>query len=430
MRKIFVIVLFCVLICSCFSVLQTAKAEENSGTEWSKTFGGNDSEEGYCVQQTDDGGYIIVGETFSNGENVDVMLVKTNSQGDEEWNKTYGGEYSDVGMFVEQTSDGGYIITGHRTVYNIVENQYDMGLWLIKTDKNGTEEWNTSFGENGLDDGETVRQTPDGGYIIAGNKYISLTSDSDIMLIKTDKNGSEVWNRTYGGIEDDYACFLIQNNNGYLILGYTKSFGIGETNCWLIKTDNNGNQQWNKTYGGLYNIGESICQTNDDGYIIVGWSIPFNYSPSDLWLIKIDSNCNQQWNKTYGGGDMDCGNDIKQTSDGGYIIAGETESFDANSKDLWLIKTDSHGNKEWDNIFGGPNYDAGYSVLQIQDGSYIIAGFTDTTEKDYDIWLVKTFGDKDISHEEISPREKTPGFELILVICAIALVLFWQRRRI
>ena len=431
-QKTNVIIIFFMLIFLIVSFSHSIYADNETNDEWNKTYGGLDNEEGYHIQQTNDGGYIIVGDTSSYGEIVDVWMVKTNSQGNEEWNKTFGGENADVGMFIQQTDDGGYVITGHTGSYG-VQNEFStiIDVWLIKTDENGTEEWNKTYGGTGLDYSEAVRQTLDRGYIIVGYTDSFGASDNDLWLIKTDENGTEEWNKTYGGSGDDIASFMIQNNNeDYLILGHTGSFGAGQDDIWIINVDDNGVEQWNRTYGGAdYDFGESISQTNDDGYIIVGSTLSYRDGPSDLWLIKINSNGEEEWNKTFGGRDMDCGNDVKQTSDGGYIITGETESFDSDSKDLWLIKTDPNGNKEWDNLFGGPNYDAGYSILQAQDGSYIITGFTDTTEKNYDICLIKTFGVKDISHEEISPEgEKTPGFELIFVIISAIIVYFISRK--
>jgi hypothetical protein len=304
-----------------------------------ETFGGSEHDVGYSVQQTTDGGYIIVGS----------WLIKTDSQGNEEW------VHEDInGQSVQQTTDGGYII---------------VGSWLIKTDSQGNEEW-----VHEDINGSSVQQTTDGGYIIVGD-----------WLIKTDSQGNEEW------VHEDISGRAVQQttDGGYIMLEG------GGFDLWLIKTDTNGDSLWTQTFGGSGSeyagmSSSSVQQTTDGGYIITGYTESFGNGYFDVWLIKTDSDGNEQWNQTFGGSGGEGGNSVQQTTDGGYIITGFTISY-GNGYDLWLIKTDSDGNEQWNQTFGGSEYEEGYSVQQTTDGGYIITGNTESFGNgSNDIWLIKT----------------------------------------
>jgi predicted secreted protein len=361
----------------------------NTGLEeyfcmWNQTFGGSSSDYGESVQQTTDGGYIITGytESFGNGGR-DVWLIKTDSEGNEEWNQTFGGSNDEKGYSVQQTSDGGYIITGYTESFG----NGGADVWLIKTDSNGNEEWNQTFGGSDYDWGQSVQQTDDGGYIITGY------TNYDVWLIKTDSEGNEEWNQTIGGTHFDYGYSVQQTDDGgYIIGGKTYSFGNGGYDVWLIKTDSGGNEQWYQAFGGSeFDIGYSVQQTTDGGYIITGETGSFGNGNYDVWLIKTDSEGNEEWNQTFGGSNDEKGYSVQQTSDGGYIITGYTGSYGNGGQDVWLIKTDSNGNEEWNQTFGGSNHDYGKSVQQTTDGGYIITGGTQSFGNgEYDVWLIKT----------------------------------------
>jgi hypothetical protein len=195
-------------------------------------------------------------------------------------------------------------------------------------------------------DAYSVRQTTDGGYVVAGGKASLSTGYEDIFLIKTDANGNIIWSKTYGGTYWDYARSVQQTSDGgYIVAGVTGSFGAGWDDIFLIKTDANGNISWAKTYGGTYDDhAYSVQQTSDGGYIVAGYTKSFGAGNVDFFLIKTDANGNIIWAKTYGGTYDDHAYSVQQTSDGGYIVAGETNSFGAAWYDIFLIKTDANGN--------------------------------------------------------------------------------------
>jgi hypothetical protein len=228
---------------------------------------------------------------------------------------------------------------------------------------------------------------------VAGYTNSFGAGNSDFFLIKANSSGNIIWVKTYGGINDDYASSVQQTSDGgYIVAGYTNSFGAGANDFFLIKTDANGNVQWAKTYGET--SGEwanSAQQTSDGGYIVVGLTWSFGASGGDIFLVKTDANGNVQWAKTYGGSGWDQPYSVQQTSDGGYILTGETTSFGAGDRDFFLIKTDANGNVQWAKIYGGTNWDQAFSVQQTSDGGYIVAGGTwSFGEGGYDFLLIKT----------------------------------------
>ena len=364
--------------------------EKSITKSFTTLFGGNQEDLGFSVQQTTDGGYIITGYTWSygNGEE-DIWLIKTDSQGNEEWNQTYGGNEDDKGFSVQQTTDGGYIITGFTDSYG--SGEFD--IWLVKTDSQGNEEWNQTIGGTEDDEGFSVQQTTDGGYIVTGYTLSFGNGEEDIWLIKTDSQGNEEWNQTFGGSEDDYGYSVKQTTDGgYIITGYLSNIENNSYDVWLIKTDSQGNEEWNQTFGGDEDdYGYFVKQTTDGGYIITGGTQSFGNGEQDVWLIKTNSQGNEEWNQTFGGTDGESSFSVKQTTDGGYIITGGTRSYGRGSSDVWLIKTDGQGNEEWNQTLGGSYNDFGYSVDQTTDGGYIITGGIESPVYGrYDICLIKT----------------------------------------
>jgi hypothetical protein len=294
--------------------------------------------------------------------------------------------YRDWILKAQQTSDDNYILFG-------VTESYGAGsrdAWLIKTDSNGNELWNKTWGRSACDGAQSGQQTSDGGYILAGWGRWSPSWDTDFWLIKTDADGDEEWYKRYGSVGSDDTGYFVQktSDNGYIFTGITKSYGAGDWDVWLVKTDGNGDEQWNNTFGGeLTDGGFVVRQTDDGGYIITGWVDSFGSGAHDVWLIKTDSNGDEMWNKTFGGADKDSGHDVQQTSDGGYIIIGYTNSYGDYDRDFWLIKTDSSGNEDWNKTFEGADcysgiefmgHSGGMSVRQITDG-YIMVGVTDAS---------------------------------------------------
>jgi hypothetical protein len=291
-----------------------------------KPFGGLGISCGSSVQQTDDDGYIITGN----------MLIKTDSSGNEQWNKALDGTW---GNSVQQTTGGGYIITGFTDFYNA-------GYWdvrLIKTDSSGNTQWDKIFGGSNDEFGLSVKQTFDGGYIVTGYTNSYGAGSYDAFLIKTDATGNKEWDKTFGGVDSDEGSFVQQTSEGgYIITGGTSSYGAGSSDVWLIKTDSSGNEQWNRTFGGSDgDYGKSLQQTSDGAYTITGTTYSYGAGFSDVWLIRTNSSGSEQWNRTFGGSGWDNGHSVNQTSEGDYIVTGVDNSYGAGFSDVWLIRRDS-----------------------------------------------------------------------------------------
>ena len=338
-------------------------------TLWTKTFGGSNSDLGFSVQQTYDNGFIIAGWTQSFGSGYQVYLIKTNETGDEIWSHTYDeGSYAE-GYCVQQTSDLGYIVTG--------TSGPSFDVYLIKTDEWGNEIWSQTY-SIGWERGESVMQTNDGGYIIGGFTDTNCSGEVDVYVIKTNEVGDEQWSRTYGGNGVDLGRSIQQTlDGGYIIVGYTSSYGAGGIDVYLIKTDNNGMEIWSQTYGGIANdYGYGVQQMSDGGYIIVGATESYSIGYEDVYLIKTDGNGMEIWSHNYGGAGGDCGLDVKHTFDGGFIISGYSTSFSPGNSDVYVIKTDEYGEEVWWQTIGNAGVDVGESIQQTIDGGYIIGGST------------------------------------------------------
>jgi hypothetical protein len=312
--------------------------------------------------------------------------------GGSDWDEVEGGERGEETGAVEQTEDGGYIIVASTRSFGA--GYYD--VYLIKTDANGNEIWSKTFGGYDWDAGHDVQQTKDGGYIIVGETVSfgrGFFFETDVYLIKTDANGNETWSKTFGGINDDVGYSVQQTKDGgYIIVGETQSFRPGSTveDVYLIKTDANGNETWSKTFGGTdIERGQSVQETTDGGYIITGRTWSFGGGRADVYLIKTDANGNETWSKTFGGTDWESGNSVQETADGGYIIAGEKCPCPEGTGDVYLIKTDANGNETWSKTFGGTGQEVGTSVQEIASGEYIIAGDTNSFGNGgFDVYLI------------------------------------------
>ena len=360
----------------------------NNFLVFNATFGTEDIDDaGYSILQTADSSYVILGSTGD-----DILLIKIDHEGNEQWSHEYGGSQFDEARHILQTSDGGYIISGTTESYGFGGSD----IWLIKIDPTGLIEWNTYFGGTNTDQGGQVQQTTDGGYILIGNSDFSGNGDQDIWLIRTNSQGDSLWTKSFGGTDLELGVDIqVLEDGGFILLGSTESFGNGGSDVWLIKTDSEGDTVWTKTFGdNSSDYGKSILKTSDGGYIIRGVTESFGYGNTALVLIKIDSTGNKIWDNAFGGSNGEGGNALRETNDGGHVLICHSYVHGNSAYDIWLIKIDGNGSVDWTKTFGGINHDHGFSVLQAIDGGYILAGSTHNFGhgdiKSSDVWLIKT----------------------------------------
>ena len=255
--------------------------------------------------------------------------------------------------------------------------------------------WSRTYGGADIDVAYSVCETSDNGYIATGYTFSYGAGLQDAYLVKTNSAGDTLWTRTFGGASMDGTHFVREvSDHGYVLAGYTETYGGGGKNVYLIKTDSSGIAEWTRTYATpLMDVAYAFCETPDSGYIFVGYKNgPSGWVKGDLWILKTGATLDTIWTKEYGGSGEDYGVSIKQTLDGNYVIAGITSSFGANGKNAWIVKIDSNGDTLWTKVYGSNLEDVGYGVCATSDGGCIVAGYINGTGQwtAGDLWLLKT----------------------------------------
>lgn len=396
-----------------------------SNIQWQKVFGGTMYDFSKELAVTSDGGFITIGYTESNDGDIsfnsgsgDWWIVKTTALGAIEWEKTYGGTGFDYGYSIQQTADGGYIAAGYsESNDNDVSGNHGGGdSWVIKLDNTGTIEWQKTFGGTLNDNAQCIRQTTDGGYILCG---YTESNDGDVAanhgggdswVLKLDNSGQIEWEKSLGGSSYDFGQDIKQTVGGYILSGGTNSndgdvtVQKGNGDCWLVKLDYTGNIEWQNSLGGSDNdFGQSVEPASDGGYIIAGFSqsadgdVTGQHGNGDCWVVKCDNNGNLQWQKMLGSSGNDYAFCIQRISSGGYVLTGYSEFNDGDvsgnhgNYDCWVVQLDNLGNVQFQRSFGGTGVDIGYSIRQISAGSYIVAGYSQSENGD----ITENYGNGD-----------------------------------
>ncbi len=354
-----------------------------------KTFGGSRRDRGINLLQTRDGDYVIVGYTSSfDSQKEDVYLVRMDPQGEMLWSQIYGGAGNDNGWAVMETEDGGFMIVGFTDSFGAGE----MDIYLIRTDADGNSLWEKTFGGPQSEVGWAMAPTTDGGYVLAGQTESFGEGDKDGYLVKVTAEGEEMWSQTFGGTGEDRLFSIDQSGDGgFVLTGTTKSFGEGRRDVYLVKTDGAGEEVWAQIFGEERDdVGHAVRLTSDGGYIVTGYTQSFGAQNYDMWLLKTDDAGISQWQTFYGGVADDRAINGQQTEDGGYIVIGYTQSFNVVSWDLLLVRTDASGEVLWHKTFGGRAEDTGYTVGQTADGGFILTGETYSVgEGGGDMYVIK-----------------------------------------
>jgi len=387
----------------------TEKQPLPNNDTWWRRYGGPNWDLGWYLEHTTVGGYIIAGESsFHASGNTGGLLIKTDAEGIKIWDKIYGDPSPSTESIISvcQTSDGGYISAGY-----IMPHDYQY-TWLIKTDAYGNEIWNKSYQFVEFSVANSVVETFDEGFLVAGEIYYYYpNNNSYALLLKVDKDGNEVWNKTYGGyLQNEFRKIKTTADGGFIVAGLKHNESLNDSYPWLLKLDKYGEEQWNKTYIVNKDIQSvfDVLQTHDGGYAMIGYKVDFFHIWLNGWMIKTDKDGNKEWIRDYQKIFVyNTPYSFYQTSDGGYILTGETLNllkYKITGKfkiDLWLAKTNEMGRIKWSRSFNKENTNTnitfidsfGTSILQIDDGGYVVLGNSNSEgsdDNDFDIWLIKT----------------------------------------
>ena len=369
-------------------------------SQWSATLGGNEDEFAHSVALSGDGGFVVAGETRSYGAgSQDGWLVKLSSTGAEQWSRTFGGTESDIIYSVQSTSDGGYILAGE--THSVEGASADSShFWLIRTDSLGLEQWQSSYGST-TGSGSTatvdsdvalaVRQTSDGGFILVGSS--SGTEGTSVRLVRADSQGTHLWSQEFNGISGGVGYDVAEISSGFIVAGSASSEDQG-SQAFLVETDASGNAQWTEYFGGSYNDEvRSLAIAQDGGYALGGFTWSEGAGQSDFWLLKVDRDGEQEWERAFGGVLRDAAHSVIKTSDNGFALAGWSESFRGGDR-LWVVKTDSDGRLQWsssqqstadsaDEVSAG-----GRAIRQTAEGGFAVAGWSGTIRGARDVMAV------------------------------------------
>jgi len=319
------------------------KIDKSGNIEWDEVFGENGPDIANSIIRTKDGGYAVAGFiwTIYSGKQ-DIWIIKLGENGNKEWEKTFDGDENDVAYSIIQTKDGGYAIAASTGI----KLWGEVNCWVIKLDAKGNMEWDNNFGGTGWDEIYSIIQTKDGSFITTGCVWSKGAGRGDVRVAKLNKRGNLEWDKTFGGSENDETHSIVQTEDGgYVATGFTVSEDTGDRDIWIIKLDKEGNKVWDRTFGGTSeDWANSIIQDKNGNYIVAGWTKSMGAGKTDVWIVKLDKRGNLIWDKTFGGSENDEAHSIIQTNDGGYAIAGWTKSKGTGNSDVWVIKLDENGN--------------------------------------------------------------------------------------
>lgn len=388
-----VVFLCCILLTTCCLL-----AYGSPDTLWTRTYGGSANEVAYAICETYNGGFIIAGltSTFGSGPQ-DIYIVKIDNNGDTVWTRTIGGISFEAAHGVCETSDSCYVIAGYTESFGAGGKD----VYLLKLDAEGTELWNKIYGGPQQDCSYSVCETQDGGLVVVGYRDgPSGWVKGDLWILKTDLSGDTVWTKTYGGAGQDYGVSIKEtSDNGFIIAGINSFQSAGGKDVWLVKTDANGDTAWTRTYGGaLEDVGYGVHMTSDNGYIVAGYiDGTGEWTAGDAWLLKMDAAGDTVWTKVYGGNGEDFGFDVFPTHDGGYIIGG---THATSGGDMWLLKTDAAGDTVWTKDYGGAGHESCLGLVVASDSGYVMAGHTSSFGAGaIDFYVVRTEPDMGVAEE-------------------------------
>jgi len=358
---------------------------------WSYSIGTHANDAARCIYETADEGYLISGYTYQSGpHDVDIFLVKTDKDGLIQWTNTYGGDGREYGNCCIQTKDHNYLMVGFTTSYS--SGFADKDVYILKVGQDGRVLYEKNYGGIDEDEGTSIVETIDGDFLICGYTKSFGAGDNDVFVLKIDADGNELWNHTIGGESSDRGNKIIRTYDGnFVIVGSTGSYGSGLRDYLLIKITTNGDILFRKTYGNQdnYEWALSVCETDDKGFLLVGYCDILFQELLDVYVIKTDYEGNYEWEELYGEGTFyDYGTSVVKHDDT-FVIAGVTKSK-TYGNDIYLLNIDDNGEKIFSQKIGDHSYDWAHCLIRTKDDTLVLAGSTKSTDEDhFDISLQK-----------------------------------------
>ncbi len=358
-------------------------------TLWTKKYGGTDWDFGRSIESVDSLNYVIAGYSHSFGNGYELYLIKVDENGDTLWMRTLGGPNDEEAFDIKKVPTGDLVIAGWTS-------SYGSGLrdaYLVLTNENGDTIWTRTYGGAARDIAYGVYPTSDGGFIMVGATRSSGNGLSDLYLVKANAQGDSMWAKTFGGSEQDFGYSVLETpDGGFIAVGFTESSGSGMGDMYIIRTDASGDSIWTRTFGGSADDRAlKIKPANDSGFIITGYSSSFGSGGTDVYMLKISNQGDSVWAFTYGGLQDDCGYDIENAANGGYIVCGITRSFGEGNEDVYLLRLSEQGDTNWTQTYGGSSDDGAAAVIEMPDHGLLIAGKTYSFGTGgYDVWLIRT----------------------------------------
>jgi len=346
---------------------------------WRRNFGGYYFEFGKCIRQTPDGGYVMTGSTESwthggTGTDVDFVVFKLSIDGRKQWRKNLGGTGYETAYAIDASQDGDLFVCGGSDSYSHGAED----ILIYRLDADGNKRWRKNLGGEGMDIGYDCQKTGDGGCIVVGDtrSFTHGVDDVDIIVYKLDAGGAKQWRRNLGGLGDDQGRGVWHTSDGgFIVAGITDSFTQGAKDFLVYKLDAQGRKEWRRSLGGvLADSAYAIQQTRDGGFIVAGLSYTYTHGLEDMLVYKMDANGQKQWRKYYGGAFYDTANSVHQTADDGFILVGSSTSYTHGSYDFLAYKLAANGQKQWRKNYGGAYDDMARSVRQSFATASIIAG--------------------------------------------------------
>jgi len=350
---------------------------------WAVTIGGSGADGARAICGTGNGGYLLAGYTFSEGSgDADMWVVRTDSEGAVEWTRAIGGTGTEYAYGCVATDDG-FIITGYTTSFGAGSKD----VYLVKLDFNGKEQWSKTYGGTSWDVGQSVCVTGDGGLLICGFTHSSGAGEEDIYVVSTDRDGQEIWSRTYGGARFELGHSIYECADGSIMVGATTgTFGPeGNSNAYLLKLDKDGSEIWSGAFGTQGQLGHgfdwcrAMCLTRDGGAVQVGYTDAEDIM--NVYALKADAQGKEVWSKTFGATKFyDFAQAVRPTADGGFIVGGTAKlNGDVTcpyNNQVYLVRLDGNGERLWEKVIGGPRSDWGSALLETGDGDFMVVGHT------------------------------------------------------